>query len=183
MKTERGLIIGLAGKAGHGKNYVANVLCDYYPGMRFRKVAFADRVKQVYSIISGETVEDSLEWKNGMSDFGMTRREAFQKIGTDLFRKHFHEDIWIYALFSGLDPTQNYIITDVRFLNEVNAIHNAGGVVFRVSRPNYESGTPAHESEEAIDLLNLITIINPGNGDMAIKAQMYALEEMGKILY
>ena len=181
--NERGLIIGLAGKAGHGKNYVADVLCDYYPGMRFRKVAFADPLKQLYSIISGETVQDSPEWKNGMSNLGMTRREAFQKIGTDLFRKHLHEDIWIHALFSGLDLTQNYIITDVRFLNEVNAIRHAGGVVFRVMRPNYDSDTPAHESEEAIDLLKLETIINPGNGDMAIRAQIYALEEMGKILY
>jgi len=177
-----GLIIGLTGRAGHGKNYVAGVLSEYYPRMCFRQVAFADAVKQVYQVISGERIRDSLEWKNSINPiFGLTRREIWQRIGTDAMRNQVHPDVWVNALFRVLDPSENYIITDVRFRNEADAIFAAGGKIFRVLRPNFDSGAPLHRSDVDLDGAVFETIINPGNGDMAIKAQIWALEEAGKI--
>lgn len=177
-----GLIIGLTGRAGHGKNYVAGILSEYYPRMCFRQVAFADAVKKVYQIISGERVRDSLEWKNSINPiFGLTRREMYQRIGTDAMRDQVHPDVWVNALFRVLDPSENYIITDVRFKNEADAIFVAGGKIFRVFRPNFEPDAPLHRSDVDLDGAVFETIINPGNGDMAIKAQIWALEEAGKI--
>lgn len=49
-------------------------------------------------------------------------------------------------------PTySNWIITDVRFPNEVQAIKDRGGLVFRVNRVDVELSKDQHESETALD--------------------------------
>ena len=50
-------------------------------------------------------------------------------------RQGFHDDIWIASLENKIRKTNdNMVITDVRFPNEINAIKNSGGKVFRVKR-------------------------------------------------
>lgn len=109
----------------------------------------------------------SLRWQN------ITVRFALQYIGTNLFRKRLNEDIWIKALFKeyeskysvSIDPVEvggkvyqinnnpiipNWIITDVRFPNEVLAIKNKGGIIIKIKR---NINTDTHESEQYIDNL------------------------------
>jgi hypothetical protein len=58
-----------------------------------------------------------------------------QHWGTDVLRQHFHDDIWIASLENKMRKTgDNIVISDVRFPNEIKAIHNAGGIVVRVKR-------------------------------------------------
>lgn len=153
------IIIGLTGKAGAGKNTVADIMCQLLPTLN--QVAFATKVKEVYKLLTGEKVKDSLEWKNELvSEYGMTRREMLQRIGTDCLRDNLHQDVWVNALMSNLTPWMDYVITDVRFPNEVEAIRKEGGVVFRVERPGFDSGTPAHVSESALDGMDFPTIVN-----------------------
>lgn len=59
----------------------------------------------------------------------------------------------------------NWLITDVRFPNEVDAIKNAGGIVLRVDRINNPNPKSNHISETALDHLQLPTIINHGTID------------------
>jgi len=50
-------------------------------------------------------------------------------------RHYFHDDIWIACLENKLRKTNdNIVISDVRFPNEIKAIHNAKGLVIRVKR-------------------------------------------------
>lgn len=73
-----------------------------------------------------------------------TYRHAMQEIGTDLFRHQFHPDTWVNAMMSeyrekvdfnrSLPPDKNWIITDVRFPNEVDAIKSKKGILLRVDR-------------------------------------------------
>jgi hypothetical protein len=50
-------------------------------------------------------------------------------------RKGFHDEIWIASLENKMRKTgDNIVISDVRFPNEIKAIHNAGGMVIRVQR-------------------------------------------------
>ena len=156
------IVIGLTGKAGHGKNLTADLICKQFPEYYFKQIGFADKVKEVYSVITGEQVVDSLEWKNTfLPTWGMTRRQMLQKIGTDAMRDGLDKDVWVKALASSLEPDRNYIITDVRFPNEVLFIENElEGKVFRVRRPLFDSGTETHESETALDHVQFDEIWN-----------------------
>lgn len=100
----------------------------------------------------------------------MTVRELLQRVGTEAMRDNVHEDVWVNALFADYKPTYNikhsitvdtapnWIITDVRFPNEADAIKKRGGLVVRVERYNldgsdYGWGNPAsdHPSETSLD--------------------------------
>jgi len=54
----------------------------------------------------------------------------------------------------------NIVVTDVRFLNEVDYIDRLGGDVIRVVRPGTAVGT--HVSETDLDQLHLVEIHNSG---------------------
>lgn len=117
-----------------------------------------------------------------------TYRMLLQQIGTDLFRDKLHENVWVNSLMSGYkknelshyklresgreyfdeDPVYkypNWIITDMRFPNELKAVKDRDGISIRVKRgtenPNndVQNGIPlstilsnyTHPSETALD--------------------------------
>ncbi len=80
----------------------------------------------------------------------MSVRELLQKIGTEAMRDGLHENVWVNALFADYIHTKNcgcekncrcehdlpsWIITDMRFPNELEAVRNRGGITIRVNRP------------------------------------------------
>ena len=89
-------------------------------------------------------------------------RLLMQMLGTDCGRKIIHPNIWVNATFRNFTPIlnrwnedgtnqlPNWVITDVRFPNEVQEIERRGGFVIRVNRPEIIS-TDRHESETALD--------------------------------
>ena len=105
----------------------------------------------------------------------MTYREFLQRLGTEAMRDGLHTNVWINALFAdykifnepsmypngggGKEP--NWIITDMRFPNEMDAVVERKGITIRVVRSfNHKMGskeigtldlTPQHPSETAID--------------------------------
>jgi hypothetical protein len=122
----------------------------------------------------------------------LTPRLLLQLLGTECGRNIIHPNIWINALFSKYKQTipfdkifkqsdieensnwgfPNWIITDVRFINEVEAIKERGGIVIRVNNPNVES-TDRHISETELDNYPFDYIIENGStlSDLRIKAQ------------
>jgi hypothetical protein len=55
--------------------------------------------------------------------------------GTEVCRKAFHDDIWIASLENKLrNSTDDIVISDCRFPNEIKSIKDAGGIVVRVVR-------------------------------------------------
>lgn len=79
-----------------------------------------------------------------------TPRLILQLMGTECGRKILHPNLWVNSTMSEYIDESNWIITDVRFPNEVKAIKDAGGVVIRVNRNSIESNDN-HESETALD--------------------------------
>lgn len=77
-----------------------------------------------------------------------TPRILMQKLGTDLLRNRIHPDVFVNSLFSKYHSGFNWVISDVRFKNEVQAIKNRGGVVIRLLQ-----GEPLqdHKSETELD--------------------------------
>jgi hypothetical protein len=94
----------------------------------------------------------------------MTVREFLQKLGTEAMRDGLHTNVWVNALFADYKPVvkewdelgndtlvqyPNWIITDMRFPNEMEAVEERKGVTIRVVRPGTVTGE--HPSETALD--------------------------------
>jgi hypothetical protein len=77
-----------------------------------------------------------------------TYREFLQRLGTEAMRDGIHQDIWVNALFANYADDQKWIVTDMRFPNEYEAIEAAGGLLIKVDRTVSDS---QHVSESALD--------------------------------
>jgi hypothetical protein len=98
-----------------------------------------------------------------------TVRWLLQTLGTDVMRDVIHPDIWINALFvdyvalhngkwnQGYDTYEkpNWLITDLRFPNEIVAIKQRGGITIRVIRDLHKGNAHIspipHKSETSLD--------------------------------
>lgn len=140
------MLIGLIGRIDSGKGTVAEELVNTYG---FRQDSFAATLKDATAVLfnwdramlEGATPESRTErervdewWskKLGISDF--TPRLALQLIGTNVFRNHFHPDIWMLSVMSRYKNNENVVISDARFPNEVRAIREMDGIIIRVDR-------------------------------------------------
>ena len=113
----------------------------------------------------------------------ITVREMLQMIGTDCLRNQFNYNIWINALFSDYVPEDviwsdgpiggyapgteypNWIITDTRFLNEVDAIKKRYGKVIRVVRAGVKPPN-GHSSEMELANYKEFDYILENNGTL-----------------
>lgn len=126
---------------------------------KFRIKKFADTIKDTVCLWLGctrEQLEDrefkekelGEEWRVKQTSYVLTPRKILQLLGTDAGRKIIHPNIWVNTMFAnyskfdthtdqvvgGFIPKSKWIITDVRFQNEVEAIKKRGGVVIRIER-------------------------------------------------
>jgi len=153
------MIIGFVGLIGSGKDTAADYLVNFHG---FRRDSFAGTLKDAISsifgwdrtLLEGRTTQ-AREWREqidpwwaerlGMPD--LTPRWILQWWGTEVCRKAFHNDIWIASLeHKLLTSNDDIVISDVRFPNEISAIHNAGGLVVRIKRGEDPDWFPAAES-------------------------------------
>lgn len=88
----------------------------------------------------------------------LTPRKILQLLGTECGRQIIHPNIWCNSLFSNYygdveipSPAPNWIITDVRFPNELEAIKARGGITIRVNRHQTDNIGDSHSSETALD--------------------------------
>lgn len=128
---------------------------------------------------------------NDAPDNIMTIRMFLQKLGTEAMRNGLHTNVWVNALFADYKPLMsasfgimdlgastsqmekmsksvpieypNWIITDTRFSNELQAVKDRGGITIRVVRPKpqemflmnattvIDTRIPKHPSETALD--------------------------------
>jgi len=147
------MIIGLSGYAQSGKDEIAKVLLDE----NFERAAFADTLREAlvalnpmagYGVFLADVV-GMLGWEEAKRNYPEVRR-LLQRMGTEAGRNIFGEQIWVNKTLGSLDPTKNYIITDVRFKNEADAIRDLGGQMWRVTRPG-TGPVNSHSSEVALD--------------------------------
>ena len=141
------MIIGFVGFIGSGKDTAADYLVNFHG---FRRDSFANTLKDAVASIFGwdrtlleGRTKEAREWREQVDPWwanrlGMptlTPRWVLQYWGTEVCRHGFHDDIWIASVENKMRKTaDNIVISDVRFPNEIRAIHNAGGVVVRIKR-------------------------------------------------
>ena len=135
MKTKT--MIGLVGKKGSGKDTMADFLVSDYG---YRKLAMADPLKKACKILfdfSDAQLSDHQEKERVDERWGISPRQAFQTMGTDLIRKHIFDDFWLRRadMEVGHYLEENMVVSDIRFPNEAQWVKNHGGILIRIHSP------------------------------------------------
>ncbi len=132
-------IIGLIGAAGAGKDTVAGFLATH----GYIQVSFADTLKRYIGMeifgLTKEQVFGSKESKETIDKkYGRTPREILQLAGVSM--RDIYPDVWVdLALrqmrsYGSYSDDMYFVVSDVRFLNEVEALRRHGAEIWRINK-------------------------------------------------
>lgn len=170
-------LIGITGKAGTGKDTIANYLVRRY---RFRRVALADPIKRGLDAIFDFSSDDwdDREWKEAiLPAFGVSPRRLAQTLGTEWGRREIADDIWLKLAEIAVDSYRRsryphgIVIPDIRFDNEATWIRNQGGQLWHISRPG-AGLVEAHSSEDGVAVLPPDRLIRNGGSLEALYSRV-----------
>ena len=157
--------IATAGKGYSCNEYATNNL--YYQDSKWKIKKFADKTSKAFEAITGiKYYSLSREEKERIRPLYVKFAEGCKEI--------FGEDVWVNALTNEYKPElnitnklfnlpnivereyPNWIITDMRFPNELKAVKDRGGITIRVVRPVHALSQKnhcgiLHPSETALD--------------------------------
>jgi hypothetical protein len=206
------MIISITGKIGSGKDTIAEII-QQSTQLDWEVKKFAGKLKTIAELLCGVPKQnfESQEFKKTQmsEEWGMTYREFLQKLGTEALRSNLHENVWINALFSDYkaktvavgtsefditekDELPNWIITDTRFPNEMDAVKSKNGLVIKVERSlklrkGYDTPneTDLHPSETSLDNYTEWDYVIENNGTLEeLRAKvMLILEKENLIKY
>jgi hypothetical protein len=151
------MILGLSGYARSGKDTIAEYLVEKYG---FVRMGFADPMREAIARLdpwidfAGLRIPLSealriTDW-DGLKEESNEIRPLLQRMGTEVGREMFGEDIWVNYLISKAHQHDRVVVSDVRFENEARAIHRSFGSVWRIDRPGVEAAND-HVSEHDLD--------------------------------
>lgn len=161
-------IIGVCGKARVGKDtfgkYIAEEFKEKY-NRTFELTAFAHVLKLMcqehfglsYEQLWGSEKEHMTGyWKPGKGPHSYnpadywSPREIMQELGG--FYRTIDYDFWVKRLYKEMEGVSDFIITDVRHVNEADSVKNHNGVLIKVNRGAAEQiHNMQHESETGLD--------------------------------
>lgn len=170
-------LIGFAGNAGSGKDTAADMLVAEHG---FEKVAFADPIREM--LRAGFALEDRhfnedkelvIPWLD------VSPRHLMQTLGTEWGRHKVRKDIWVRYMRRRLRYAKereiNVVVSDVRFGNEADLIHEMGGeVVLMFGNTVCPPSWWQHPSERLVDVRTDRVIDNTGSLD-ELRAQVERL--------
>jgi len=111
-------LIGIAGKAGSGKDAIADHLWEHHS---FLKMAFADPLKLAAAAMFGLDLShffDREEKEAKIKYWGLSPRQMAQLLGTEATKPVFGDDFWVrrwYLSFLLMKDTDHVVVPDVRF--------------------------------------------------------------------
>ena len=207
------MILSISGRIGSGKDTIADIIQTMTPYYKWEVKKFAGKLKTIAELLCGVPKQnfESQEFKKTQmsEEWGMTYREFLQKLGTEALRSNLHENVWINALFSDYkaktvavgtsefditekDELPNWIITDTRFPNEMDAVKSKNGLVIKVERTlklrkgyDVPNETDLHPSETSLDNYTEWDYVIENNGTLEeLRAKvMLILEKENLIKY
>lgn len=147
-------LIGISGFAHSGKDSFAKFLKKENKDIKI--TSFAKPIKKIMIKCLGFTKKQVYDQKKKEKIdrfWEISPRKLMQLIGTEMFRKIFRDDIWIKVFDKKFRKSKNkfFIIPDVRFDNEAEAIKRNGGVIIKIERKHDNVVGKDHESEKGID--------------------------------
>lgn len=168
-------LIGITGKKFSGKDTLGK---NFVEAHCFKRLAFADALKSACKSIFGFTDEQLYGNEKEIEDsfWKTTPRAVLQYVGTELFRNqlnvimpHVKNNIWVDVVKKQIldvwkvNPHACFVITDVRFPNEIAMIKELGGCMIRVKREKVANECDSHSSEAGIDDLVVdMEVLNNG---------------------
>jgi len=153
-------IFGFMGNIGTGKNYIAENIFLPKINKKLNKptlvMAFADHFK-INSIWFSNLEFDKVFIKKDTET-----RKKLQELGTEMGRNKFGENIWIDIVYNWMKVyssrgIKRFIITDVRFKNEVKFIKELNGVIIKIDAPDRNLNKLIQESNGDIEILKLLS--------------------------
>lgn len=165
------MIYGLVGLAGSGKSTAAKYMQDKYG---FKRLNFKDglvrelrerfptlltELEKIYYYKDGVfTVDDLFDKKPP------AMRALMQNYGTEVRRKD-DPEYWVnqWKAIAYSEPVQNIVTDDVRFLNEAQAVKDAGGKIIRIVRTDVTQALNHQSETEQFNIVHDYEIaVGPG---------------------
>lgn len=167
-EPEKSTVIGFTGFAQSGKDTAAAWLIE----RGWQKLAFAEPLRAAIYALNpiieywcsgpedGDCIPEVWRVQTLIDEYGYEEtkrrcpeyRELLQRFGTEVGRAQFGENFWADRVKTQVRPGIKYVITDVRFPNEVDTVHELGGKVFRIKRAG-TNAVNAHVSDTGIEAL------------------------------
>lgn len=151
------MLIAITGKLESGKSTLAKEIKKHHGDHGVCMMAFAKTLKDMCSSYFGFSYTDlyTPEGKIRYNErWGMTTREFMQRLGQGL-RDAICSDVWVKLLKGDIlvkkDVYDIILVDDCRYPEEINMIHELGGIVVRIVRPDHEAisnGIKNHPSEQ-----------------------------------
>lgn len=162
-------VVGFTGYSQCGKDTAASFLTE----RGWTRLAFADALRDsVYRlnplVLTGagiknvrvQDIVDDIGWDVAKVEYPEIR-QLLQRMGTEVGRDLYGENFWVdrvLAQIKALSQYSHYVVTDVRFPNEVDAVRSVGGKVFRIYREGV-GAVNTHISDTGVDDLEVDGVI------------------------
>jgi hypothetical protein len=153
-------IVGFSGKIGAGKSWLTRQLCSKYG---YAPVSFASSLK-----------EDLLNMGFSYGDLYVEKPEPIRKLMQVYGQARRYQDpnYWLHRgmgqaqALQAMIPGVVVVFDDVRFINEADAIRDAGGVIIRVVRLDNPNPPSKDVSEIEMDTYPYDGLISAGSGQL-----------------
>ncbi len=171
-------LIGLTGYAGSGKDTVRGLLAGHgYIGMAFAEPIrlmlrkLFDQAGVYYGYMDSRELKESI-----IPQLGVSYRHLAQTLGTEWGRA-VAPDLWLRIADGFIKDTNSagelwsdgvplFVVSDVRLASEAQWVHDRGGVVWRINRPQ-AAAVREHSTEAEVGLIHAdIEIDNSGSLDV-----------------
>lgn len=136
-------VIGFGHRSRVGKDtsgkFLTSILKIKKPGIRIRNISFASTLKEVtYIMYKWAGVQPAIYYENNPKErnavipaLGCTIVELWVKVGN--LMRDVHPKTWINTSLFDDGKTDVAIITDVRYPNEIESIHEMNGRDYKIS--------------------------------------------------
>ena len=155
--TARPPLVGICGAKGAGKDTIADHMTEVFGYQRF---SFADPIKIALASIFNVPVsmfhDPALKEKFSKELMGRSPRYLMQTLGTEWGRDKVSPSLWIDLTIKRIEAARlsgafYIVVPDVRLDDEAQAIKDAGGVIWHVTRGSTPRFSDMHRSEWGID--------------------------------
>jgi len=155
-------VVGLCSTApGSGKSTLAGLMSNHCENVTVR--SFADPLRSMtttFLMECGYTPDDIKKFLTDrlLKEAGLdlpgapSPRWIQRSLGTEWGRKMINPEIWLFIMkqkikvIHEMDPTAIVVIDDVRFPNEYDLVHDLGGIIAMITRPEAEAAL--HEEQQ-----------------------------------